>query len=139
MLHCPKVFGPSVAAFVGENNNGSDANESLEMTMLSPSRPRRADAKLERSERVVVEDESDMASVLEDGGWNRVRLISSAMVGRELISMSMPMQCNEFERSGTKFCLDLWGKPDARYHQVTYEMHAILVMHIPSYQCGCAA
>ena len=89
MLHCPKVFDPSVAEFVGENNNGSDANESLEMTMLSPSRPRRADAKLERSERVVVEDESDMASVLEDGGWNRVRLISSAMVGRELISMSM--------------------------------------------------
>ena len=38
-----------------------------------------ADAKLDKSERVV-DGGRDMASVLEDGGWNRVRLISSAMV-----------------------------------------------------------
>eukprot|EP00984_Skeletonema_dohrnii_P026072 scaffold15337_cov105-Skeletonema_dohrnii-CCMP3373.AAC.2 len=78
--HCANAFDPSVAAFVGENNNGSDANESFEMTMLlSSSRPRMADAKLDKSVRVV-DGGRDMASVLEDGGWNRVRLISSAMV-----------------------------------------------------------
>ena len=76
--HCTNAFDPSAAAFAGENNNGSDANESLEMTMLS-SRPRMAEAKLDKSERVV-DGGKDMASVLEDGGWNRVRLSSSAMV-----------------------------------------------------------
>ena len=76
--HCANAFDPSIAAFVGENNNGSDANESFEMTMLS-SRPRMADAKLDKAERVV-DAGKDMASVLEDVGWKRVRLISSAMV-----------------------------------------------------------
>ncbi len=38
-----------------------------------------ADAKLAKSERVV-DGGNDMASVLEDGGWKRVRLSSSAMV-----------------------------------------------------------
>ena len=38
-----------------------------------------ADAKLDKSVRVV-DGGKDIASVLEDGGWNRVRLISSAMV-----------------------------------------------------------
>ena len=64
--HCPNDFDPSVAAFNGENKNGSDANESLEMTTFS-SMPRMADAKLDKSERVV-DGDSDMASVLEDGG-----------------------------------------------------------------------
>lgn len=68
--HCPNAFDPSVAAFIGENNSDAN-NESLEMTMplplLSSSRQRMADAKLDKSDRVV-DGGNDMASVLEDGG-----------------------------------------------------------------------
>lgn len=59
-------------------------NESFEMTMpllfvLSVSMPRMADAKLDKSDRVV-EEGNEMASVLDDGRWNSVRLISSPMM-----------------------------------------------------------
>eukprot|EP00985_Skeletonema_marinoi_P003748 scaffold1630_cov110-Skeletonema_marinoi.AAC.2 len=104
--HCANAFDPSVAAFIGENNNGRDANESFEMTMLLSSRPRMADAKLDKSERVV-DGGRDMASVLEDGGWNRVRLISSAMV-----TVCLLVRQNENEHHGNfEFYLLLsWGK-----------------------------
>ena len=78
--HCPNVFGPLVVALAGENTNGSDdPKESFEMTMPPPplsSRPRIADAKLDKSDRVV-DGGRDIASVLDDGGWNRVRLMSA--------------------------------------------------------------
>ncbi len=61
-------------------------NESFEMTMpppplllLSVSMPRMADAKLDKSDRVV-EEGNEIASVLDDGRWNSVRLISSPMM-----------------------------------------------------------
>lgn len=70
--HCPNAFEPSVVAvFDGGEENNIDANESLEMTIMPLisllSRPRMADAKLDKSERVV-EGGNDMASVLDDGG-----------------------------------------------------------------------
>lgn len=88
-----------------------------------------ADAKLAKSERVV-DGGNDMASVLEDGGWKRVRLSSSAMVVCFSMTMSNVSKSSELVNI-IEEKVDIFGQASSHLPDAPYQPPCTIYLHQP--------